>query len=181
MSPGSARAGAPLTSPAYDSLHRDLVLEPGGNNERLANLAGPLDEHLRQIELRLGVEINNRGNLYRVIGDERNVALAAKLLHACTRRRNTEILDAHAINLHLQGSLGVGALAARAADEAQDVVIRVKRGTIKGRGPNQARYLHAIATNDINFGIGPTGTGKTLSRGRRARSATRSKTIACSA
>jgi len=139
--------------------HRDLVLEPE-NNERLANLAGPLDEHLRQIELRLGVEINNRGNLYRVIGDERNVALAAKLLHALYAATEHETLDAHAINLHLQES-GVEALAARAADEAQDVVIRVKRGTIKGRGPNQARYLHAIATNDINFGIGPAGTGKT--------------------
>ncbi len=139
--------------------HRDLVLEPE-DNERLANLAGPLDEHLRQIELRLGVEINNRGNLYRVIGDERNVALASKLVHLLYAATEHETLDAHAINLHLQES-GVEALAERAADEAQDVVIRVKRGTIKGRGPNQARYLHAIATNDINFGIGPAGTGKT--------------------
>ena len=73
--------------------HRDLVLEPE-NNERLANLAGPLDEHLRQIELRLGVEINNRGNLYRVIGDERNVALAAKLqapiVHALRGKEHIE-------------------------------------------------------------------------------------------
>jgi phosphate starvation-inducible PhoH-like protein len=53
----------------------------------------------------------------------------------------------------------------RAADEAdfqpQDISIRVKRGTVRGRGDNQARYLHAIATHDINFGIGPAGTGKT--------------------
>jgi len=32
---------------------------------------------------------------------------------------------------------------------------------VKGRGENQAKYLHAIATHDINFGIGPAGTGKT--------------------
>lgn len=139
--------------------YRDLILEPE-NNERLANLAGPLDEHLRQIELRLGVEINNRGNQYRVIGDERSVALAAKLLHALYDATETETLDGHAINLHLQES-GIEALAERDAGEAQDVVIRVKRGTIKGRGANQARYLHAIATNDINFGVGPAGTGKT--------------------
>ena len=43
----------------------------------------------------------------------------------------------------------------------QDVAIKVKRGTIRGRGANQAAYLHAIATHDINFGIGPAGTGKT--------------------
>jgi phosphate starvation-inducible PhoH-like protein len=137
----------------------DIALEPG-DNERLANLAGPFDEHLRQIELRLGVEINHRGNLFRVIGDERNVGLASKVLAALYAATGEETLDAHKINLHLQES-GVEALAERIADEAQDVVIRVKRGTIKGRGANQARYLHAIATNDINFGIGPAGTGKT--------------------
>ncbi len=38
----------------------DVVLEPA-DNQRLANLCGQLDEHLKQIERRLGVEINNRG------------------------------------------------------------------------------------------------------------------------
>ena len=139
--------------------YRDLTLVPD-DNERLANLAGPLDEHLRQIELRLGVEINNRGNLFRVIGEERSVALAAKLLHALYETTEQETLDAHKINLHLQES-GIEALDQRIAEEAQEVVIRVKRGNIKGRGANQARYLHAIAANDINFGVGPAGTGKT--------------------
>ena len=44
----------------------------------------------------------------------------------------------------------------------QEVAIRVKRGPIRGRGDNQQKYLHAIATHDINFGIGPAGTGKTF-------------------
>ena len=44
----------------------------------------------------------------------------------------------------------------------QEVSIRVRRGNIRGRGPNQAKYLHAIATHDINFGVGPAGTGKTF-------------------
>ena len=38
----------------------------------------------------------------------------------------------------------------------------MKRGTLRGRGANQQKYLHAIATHDINFGIGPAGTGKTF-------------------
>jgi phosphate starvation-inducible PhoH-like protein len=46
--------------------------------------------------------------------------------------------------------------------EPQEVTIRVKRGTSRARGANQAKYLHAIATHDINFGIGPAGTGKTF-------------------
>ena len=48
---------------------RDFTLDPE-DNARLANLCGPFDEHLRQIELRLGVEIDHRGHLFQVIGDE---------------------------------------------------------------------------------------------------------------
>ena len=51
----------------------DITLEPA-DNTRLANLSGQFDEHLRQIERRLGVEINNRGNVFRVIGDGEAVA-----------------------------------------------------------------------------------------------------------
>src|SRR5690606_411055 len=46
--------------------------------------------------------------------------------------------------------------------QPQEVSVKVRRGTIRGRGANQARYLHSIATHDINFGIGPAGTGKTF-------------------
>src|SRR5690606_27973844 len=53
---------APMTRP-----QRDFTLDPP-DTERLANLAGPFDAHLRQIELRMGVEIANRGNVFRVTG-----------------------------------------------------------------------------------------------------------------
>jgi phosphate starvation-inducible PhoH-like protein len=141
--------------------HRDIALEPS-DNERLANLSGPFDEHLRQIEVRLGVEINNRGNLFRIIGGERAVQLTERLLRDLYASTADETLTPHALNLRLQES-GVERLAEAAAeaDGTQEVQIKVKRGTIKGRGPNQARYLHQIATHDINFGVGPAGTGKT--------------------
>ncbi len=138
---------------------RDFALDPV-DNARLANLCGPFDEHLRQIELRLGVEINSRGNLFRVIGEQSAVEAAEKVLRALYETTEKETLNGPRLNLFLTES-GVDALADEAADEAQEVVIKAKRGVIKGRGPNQARYLHAIATNDINFGIGPAGTGKT--------------------
>ena len=58
--------------------------------ERLANLAGPFDGHLRQIELRLGVEIANRGNVFRVTGTAAGGRTAERLLRdALTRRRPT--------------------------------------------------------------------------------------------
>ena len=138
---------------------RDFALEPA-DTERLANLAGPFDGHLRQIELRLGVEIANRGNVFRITGrDEKTVARAEQLLRRLYDESAGETFDSHAINLRLsEASVG--------RDDKdfapQDVAVRVKRGTIRGRGANQAKYLHAITTHDINFGIGPAGTGKTF-------------------
>lgn len=136
---------------------RDFTLDPE-DTERLANLAGPFDGHLRQIELRLGVEIANRGNVFRVTGPDEAVVRAEKLLHSLYAESAEETFDDHAINLRLSAAVD-------GRDQEivpQDVAIRVKRGTIRGRGPNQAKYLHAIATHDINFGVGPAGTGKTF-------------------
>jgi len=138
---------------------RDFALEPE-DNARLSNLCGPFDEHLRQVELRLGVEINHRGNLFQVIGEEGAVRAAEKVLHALYASTENESLNGAKINLHLAES-GIEAIVADAAEGTQEVAIKVKRGVIKGRGPNQARYLHAITTHDISFGVGPAGTGKT--------------------
>ena len=60
---------------------REFTLEPE-NTERLANLAGPFDAHLRQIELRLGVEIANRGNIFKVTGPAAEVKATEKLLRS---------------------------------------------------------------------------------------------------
>jgi phosphate starvation-inducible PhoH-like protein len=142
-----------------NGLHqRDFSLEPE-DNARLSNLCGPFDEHLRQIELRLGVEINHRGALFQVIGEEAASRAAEKVLRALYGVTENESLNGAKINLHLADS-GIEAIVSD-ADGAQDVTIKVKRGVIKGRGPNQARYLHAITTHDISFGVGPAGTGKT--------------------
>ena len=146
------------------SAHSDFVLEPA-HTERLANLAGPFDAHLRQIELRLGVEISNPGNVFRVTGpDPEPVSQAEQLLRELYEEAEDETFDGHAINLRLNavGSRAAAQPAAEGGIAPQDVAIRVKRGTIRGRGPNQQKYLHAIATHDINFGVGPAGTGKTF-------------------
>ncbi|HEY9252955.1 MAG TPA: PhoH family protein [Stenotrophomonas sp.] len=138
---------------------RDFTLDPA-DSERLANLSGPFDENLRQIELRLGVEIANRGNIFRVTGPARATQAAEKLLHSLYEEAEATAFDSHAIHLRLNAA-NLDQVAERAY-EAQDVAIKVKRGTVRGRGANQAKYLHQIATHDINFGIGPAGTGKTF-------------------
>jgi phosphate starvation-inducible PhoH-like protein len=146
-------------APMSELNQRDFTLDPE-DNARLANLCGSFDEHLRQIELRLGVEINHRGGIFQVIGEEAPAKAAEKVLRALYAITGDESLTGARINLHLADS-GIDAIIAPSTEGAQEVAIRVKRGVIKGRGANQVRYLHAIATHDINFGVGPAGTGKT--------------------
>jgi len=136
---------------------RDFALEPD-DPERLANLSGPLDGHLRQVELAIGVEIANRGNVFRLTGSPDAVRRGERVLQALYAATEREVLASARVALLLADAEGEGV---EGSGTTQDVVIRVKRGSIRGRGANQQRYLHAIATNDINFGIGPAGTGKT--------------------
>ncbi len=139
---------------------RDFSLEPD-LAERLANVCGPFDAHLRLIELRLGVEIANRANVFRIRGDDdQALTRTERLLRQLHDDAASEILDEHAIHLRL-GEYVDEAPAATSASTAE-IAVRVKRGTLRGRGDNQRNYLRAIAQHDINFGIGPAGTGKTF-------------------
>lgn len=146
-------------NPNTSSHFQDLLLEPA-DNARLANLCGNLDEHLRQIERRLGVEINNRGHQFRVIGHAEMVAVAVAVLEALYRSSRDETLTPAQVHLFLQEA-GADLLAAETEPAAEEVVIRTRRGLIRGRGPNQQQYLWNIQHHDLNFGVGPAGTGKT--------------------
>jgi phosphate starvation-inducible PhoH-like protein len=139
----------------------DVALEPA-DNKRLANLCGQFDENLRQLERRLGVEINGRDNVFRVIGDPALVRMAEDMLHKLYAETERVSLTPAKVHLFLQEA-GIGAEpnVAEQAAKAQDVVIKGRRGEVKALGPNQQRYLKNITTHDINFGVGPAGTGKT--------------------
>ena len=135
----------------------DITLEPT-DNQRLANLCGAFDEHLRQVERRLGVEINNRGNAFRVHGDPTPVRAAGKIIRELYDATEEEPLTPERVHVYLQQAGVESSLDENAAEE---VVIQTRRGTIRGRGANQQDYLRNIQTHDIVFGIGPAGTGKT--------------------
>ena len=138
-----------------------LELEPA-DTERLANLCGQFDQHLKQIESRLQVDIFCRGNLFTVQGEVRQVRVTGRLLKQLYSLSESEFLNPELINLHLQDS-GVAEIAdeEESAPHADDITIITKRGAIRGRGPNQKRYLRHIDKHAVNFGIGPAGTGKT--------------------
>jgi phosphate starvation-inducible PhoH-like protein len=197
-----------------DATHK-VVLEPN-DTRRLAILCGPLNEHLRQIERRLDIEIRNRGNRFALHGDHTNTLSAGKLLQALYRDAqggkeltSAEVhlalqqsqMDSHAVTStsavtqhprkpsadHYLPTQDTEALmqdlhsnpydspkddettAAEAPETTANTdekiapmtLIRTKKCTVKPRGQHQQNYVRAIQTHDINFGVGPAGTGKT--------------------
>ena len=136
----------------------DLLLEPE-DNERLRNVCGQLDEHLRLVERRLGIEINNRGSSFRLLGETDAITAGREVLEGLYRASAEETLSPASVHLFLQDS-GVDALLEK-ADEVPETVIKTRRGLIRPRGLNQAHYVHKVLTHDINFGVGPAGTGQT--------------------
>jgi len=138
----------------------ELILEPA-DNQRLANLCGEFNGNLQQIEQRLQVEIANRGNQFNVTGAAEAIKGTEAVLHKLFIEAEHEAITPEHIHLSMQD--------AHIEDIAQDIVdnensevfIKTKRGVLKGRGANQKDYLRRILSHDINFGVGPAGTGKT--------------------
>jgi phosphate starvation-inducible PhoH-like protein len=137
-----------------------LVLTPE-DNHRLSNLCGQLDQNLRQIERRLGLEINNRGNHFHLIGEPEATRACSEVLKGLYANSEHEVLTPELVHLYLQESGIEELLREEVGKDVPEVVIKTKRGMVRARGPNQKEYLHRIVTHDINFGIGPAGTGKT--------------------
>lgn len=136
-----------------------LHLEPD-DNERLASLCGQFDEHLRQIERRLGVEVANRGNHFTILGPERAARAASKVVQSLFDASQDEVITPERVHLSLQDA-NIEAMLRDGAEAEAVPVFRTKRSLIRPRGANQQRYLSNISQCDINFGIGPAGTGKT--------------------
>ncbi|MDH3409562.1 MAG: PhoH family protein [Gammaproteobacteria bacterium] len=142
-----------------------MVLEPADNN-RLANLCGQFDEHLRQIERRLDVEIASRGNRFRVTGKPGAAQIGSDVLQSLFQMTDSERLDPERVHMLLQESvMKKGEPASDKSDaatsDADAVSIQTRHKLIRPRGINQTAYLKNIRDHDLAFGIGPAGTGKT--------------------
>jgi phosphate starvation-inducible PhoH-like protein len=149
-------------SPQLTTL--DINLEPA-DSRRLAELCGPFDENLKHIERRLGIEITYRNDAFRLIGPQHTVNAAAKLLRdlyveTATVKGKAGEIEPQQVHLAIQQA---NVLEQGQGDPAAEKMthIKTKRGMIKPRNHNQAEYVRAILSHDVNFGVGPAGTGKT--------------------
>jgi phosphate starvation-inducible PhoH-like protein len=137
--------------------HIEFSLTPA-DNRRLASLCGSHDEHLKQIEEYMGVEIANRGNVFRVTGAPEESSAASQLLKDLyDATKSDEALTLAGVHVMLQKF----ALRGPEEEEDRETTLRTPKRIVRGRGPRQRQYIRHILTHDINFGIGPAGTGKT--------------------
>jgi phosphate starvation-inducible PhoH-like protein len=146
-----------MSTPAPVEPVREFDLVPP-DNARLANLCGPLDENIRLIEDRMGVTVKRRGATFRIVGQR--APAAEELVRDLFETAHREEVTLERVHLALRDSRDMpGAL--QGDESAEGGAVRVARGTIRARGRNQKDYLANIHAQDLTFGIGPAGTGKT--------------------
>lgn len=145
------------------------------DNRRLAKLCGQCDEHLRQVEDQYSVKITNRGNEFKIVGDEACVNAASLVLNALYQEASdTQEITPDTVHLALQENKLTSAAKngngkaknsmngqTKSNNTKEEVLVHTKKGAIKARTSNQKIFVDAIQNHAVNFGIGPAGTGKT--------------------
>ncbi|HEY4353750.1 MAG TPA: PhoH family protein [Paraburkholderia sp.] len=160
---------------------------PRDDNARLANLCGPLDENLRQIEQALDVTLQRRGHRISIRGRGAKIALNAlenfynnardplsvddiqlalvESRHPMNNgRQNGDEADPREVDARFRGDPDHPFdEPANVADDEEELgpKLYTRRADLRGRTPAQREYLKQIIAHDITFGVGPAGTGKT--------------------
>jgi phosphate starvation-inducible PhoH-like protein len=131
------------------------------DQRRLTTLCGQFDEHIKHIERRMDVRVGRRGHHFRVEGETERVAAAVEIIrHLYRETEATEDLTPDTVHLFIRES-GFERLPDEVPFDGSLTIIKTPKLQAKPRGANQQKYVHNIRTNDLNFGIGPAGTGKT--------------------
>ncbi|HLT27610.1 MAG TPA: PhoH family protein [Zeimonas sp.] len=152
-----------MPSPKAAARTRTIDFTPEvADNRRLANLCGPLDRNLRQIEEAFDVRISRRGDSFAIEGPAaaaRHAEQALKHFHA--RADHPLSLDDVQLGLVELKAAAAGGVVPPSDDEPPAPVLHTRRSDLQGRTPRQREYLRNILSHDITFGLGPAGTGKT--------------------
>lgn len=145
------------------NIQRQFKLEPD-NARRLASLCGHLDSHLKQIANHFNVHLLNRGNEFQVSGQANAVDYVEDIIQRLYRETHngTEIGSELIHLLLLEADVEAAHKEERKENASpKNIVIKTPKLAIRPRGPNQQRYVKTVLDHDINFGVGPAGTGKT--------------------
>ena len=127
------------------------------DNGALQVMFGPGSENMEHLEARLGVLLPTRGNEVTVSGRPEGVDAALRALDSLyARARAGKDVTKADVDAAVRMSLEPGA-----ADDGSAPVLRTRKRTVEARSPAQARYLRAMHSQELVFGLGPAGTGKT--------------------
>lgn len=141
-----------------DRGNHQIRLQPE-DSAALASFCGQFDEHLKLIEERTGVRISSRGFTLQLEGELAQLRPVTELLEKLYQDAiNGQPLSPAEVHLGIQQT-GIQMRSDKA--EEAEVSIRTRKVLIRPRGDNQQGYVRSIRYHDINFGIGPAGTGKT--------------------
>ncbi len=141
-----------------ESAKSDPTLLQFGDNSLLPLLYGEHDQHLARLERQLQVTLAARGNRLAVSGAPEATAAAVSAIESLYGRlkRGLPVGDGDvdgAARLALAGE-------AKTAGSVE-ALVQTRKRKISPRTPAQARYIEALRANELTFGIGPAGTGKT--------------------
>ena len=155
-----------LTPPQDDMPQREALVE-FPDNRLLIDLCGEYDRNLAEIEQKLTVQIVRRGNQLVVMGEEDAQKQAVEVLQALyTRLEGGRDVEAADVDRELRmGNSEVGT-GARDGDQLEmfkggTVEIKTRKKLVEPRTDAQKAYVQSLFQNELAFGIGPAGTGKT--------------------
>ena len=123
------------------------------NNTRMGHLCGPMDAHIRTIEVGLDVKIAHRFEQFKIDGTKARATQALEVLQALYEMAQRPIAE-ETVQLMMAGDTALKV-------SPDGTTLTTRRADLRARTVNQGTYLENIATHDITFGIGPAGTGKT--------------------
>ncbi len=142
--------------------NQQLDLEITGNNEEAGILFGPRDAILRKIEKTFDVSLLARGNRVQITGQPPAVDRARQalenLLELLRVRGELQPVDVEYV---LQSLTGGGQVEAVKDGLKEVIFVTPRKKSIRAKTMGQYQYIRTIRDNDITFGIGPAGTGKT--------------------
>ena len=134
------------------------------SSQRLSNLCGRLNEHIKLIEHALSLSIQQRGNIFYLSGSETTVNDGCKILESLYKLTESgKLIHPQLIHLTIHEIQQLEIKGDPASDQPSESItlIKTSKSSVKPRGKHQKEYVENIRKNDISFGIGPAGTGKT--------------------
>ena len=138
----------------------NLELNPN-DADVLIRFVGELNKNIKLVEKNFNVKIFQNGNKISISGDEENIKKASNaLLDLYASTSNGMELSREKIQMVMNNNEDPQAVSA-SSENIKEYVIKTPKKTVKPRGKNQNNYLSNMNNYEVNFGVGPAGTGKT--------------------